>query len=112
MFAMSTAGSINHGQGRLVGGRWRMRTPFASNGLQMHKSEYARKCGMKKERKTRTLLRAKSSSSDGFAPRLDGTDRVDVALIFRSLVGACNTSFSGMNMERRGDLGGRGGTTD
>ena len=67
---------------------------------------------MKEERKkSRTLLRAKSSSSD--ALRVDGTDRVDVALIFRSLVattlGTCNASFSGMNSERRGDLGGRGG---
>jgi hypothetical protein len=65
--------------------------------------------GMKE--KTRTLLRAKNSSSD--ALRVDGTDRIDVALIFRSLVattlGTCNASFSGMNAERRGDLGGRGG---
>jgi hypothetical protein len=62
------------------------------------------------ERKSRTLLRAKSSSSD--APRVDGTDRVDVALVFRSLgatLGTCNASFSGTNAERRGDLGGRGG---
>lgn len=62
------------------------------------------------------FLSASNSSNDAFAaPRLENAERVDVELIFRSLdiaLGTSNASFSGMHVERLGDLGGRGGGTN